>query len=554
MRIGRLWTVSVLGTVLLGAAETVAQEQPSATDEVLEARIWLDRGVDPVLRRGDWARVYYRASRDAYVSVFHIDTNGFARLLHPGSPFDDHYALGERDYRVLFPKSRYWHVDEDEGKGYLFIVASPVPLDFSGFPYARYAGGWDISAVAQAGYRDPFLMMDDIVESLIPQSWAAEYALDFVAYDIDRPHDYPRFLCYDCHGFIPMFDWNPYDHWCTDFRVVIHDDPYYYPVYRYRGDRVVYTRPVARLGPMFEFKERARDEPATPLIRTRQGREPWAQARGMGEGVTPRAVPEAGRPPAARVPRLREPFRPPTGERSEASAPPRGAAPPGRAEQPVRSVRPGVRVPASPVEPPAGVGGRAPVEGADAVVRPESAGGRVEGAPTAGQPGADALAPVKPGADALRPVTPGAGPPSRDVPARVAGDRSGVAVPAGARSAEGREERPVLRRRGEPPGAGSTRTPTARPRTPPDRRPPPPGARPPSAGGSPPPAGRPPSSAGRPPSRPSESPAAAARGRSPPATRPPPAVRSGPPPRSSGSPPAARRGSRPPGRPPVPRP
>ncbi len=529
MRIGRLWTVSVLGTVLLGAAETVAQEQPSATDEVLEARIWLDRGVDPVLRRGDWARVYYRASRDAYVSVFHIDTNGFARLLHPGSPIDDHYALGERDYRVLFPESRYWHVDEDEGKGYLFIVASPVPLDFSGFPYARYAGGWDISAVAQAGYRDPFLMMDDIVESLIPQSWAAEYALDFVAYDIDRPHDYPRFLCYDCHGFIPMFDWNPYDHWCTDFRVVIHDDPYYYPVYRYRGDRVVYTRPVARLGPMFELKERARDEPATPLIRTRQGREPWAQARGMGEGVTPRAVPEAGRAPAARVPRLREPFRRPTGERSEASAPPRGAAPPGRAEQPVRSARPGVRVPASPVEPP--------------------------------------------GADALRPVTPGAGPPSRDVPARVAGDRSGVAVPAGARSAEGREERPVLRRRGEPPGAGSTRTPTARPRTPPDRRPPPSGGRPPSAGpppstgGLPPPAGRPPPSAGRrppspagapppsagrPPSRPSESPAAAARGRSPPATRPPPAVRSGPPPRSSGSPPAARRGSRPPGRPPVP--
>ena len=172
MGIDRLWTVSILGAAFLGATETVAQEQRAVPGEVLEARIWLDRGVDPVLRRGDWARVYYRASRDAYVSVFHIDTNGFTRLLHPGSPIDDHHALAGRDYRVLFPDSRYWHVDEDEGKGYLFIVASPTPLDFSRFAYGRYEGGWDISAVSQVGYRDPFLMMDDIVEALIPGSWA----------------------------------------------------------------------------------------------------------------------------------------------------------------------------------------------------------------------------------------------------------------------------------------------------------------------------------------------------------------------------------------------
>ena len=299
MRIFTLTAAVGLGTALLCAADMAGQEA-SAPGEALEARIWLDRGVEPVLRRGDQVRVYYRASQDAFVSIFHIDTNGFARLLHPGSPADDHSVLAGRDYRVLFPESRFWHVDDDEGKGYLFIVAYRPPLDFSGFLYSRYGGGWDISAVAQTGYRDPFLTMDDIVAALIPGGWADDYALDFVAYDIDRPHDFPRFLCYECHGFIPMFDWNPYDHWCTDFRVVIHDDPYYYPVYRYRGDRVVFTRPVAPLRPMFDFKERAGDEPATPLIRTRPGGPPRLGGPRTGR---PPAGPEVPGSPTARVPR-----------------------------------------------------------------------------------------------------------------------------------------------------------------------------------------------------------------------------------------------------------
>ena len=409
----------MLGAALLCAAQMAAQEPTAVQGDVLEARIWLDRGVDPVLRRGDQVRVYYRASRDAFVSIFHIDTNGFARLLHPGSPTDDHFVLGGRDYRVLFPESRYWHVDEDEGKGYLFIVASPEPLDFSNFTYSRRRGGWDITAMAQTGYRDPFLVMDDVVAALILQWGAEDYALDFHAYDVDQPHDYPRFLCYDCHGFIPIFDWNPYDYWCTDFRVVIHDDPYYYPVYRYRGDRVVYTRPVARLRPMFEFKERAGDEPATPLIRSRTPTRPRLPARDVDVGAgAPRATPEGRVPPLA-------------------------------------------------TDPPGAAGRRVPVERVDPGVRPNPAGGSA------------------------------AGPPLPDPLPRGARERSVQEVPAGTRSAEGREERPVLRRRPEPPAAGSTQPPAARPRTPPSGRPPPRSGEPPAGVGP----GRPPANRPAPPVR-----------------------------------------------------
>ncbi len=436
MRMGWL-SAPMLGAALLCAAQMAAQEPTAVQGDVLEARIWLDRGVDPVLRRGDQVRVYYRASRDAFVSIFHIDTNGFARLLHPGSPTDDHFVLGGRDYRVLFPESRYWHVDEDEGKGYLFIVASPEPLDFSNFTYSRRRGGWDITAMAQTGYRDPFLVMDDVVAALIPQWWAEDYALDFHAYDVDQPHDYPRFLCYDCHGFIPIFDWNPYDYWCTDFRVVIHDDPYYYPVYRYRGDRVVYTRPVARLRPMFDFKERAGDEPATPLIRSRTPTRPRLPARDVDVGAgAPRATPEGRDAPAVRLPRPDEPLWP-----SAMRQPGEGATASPEAEPA------GGRVPPVATDPSGAAGRRVPVERVDPRVRPNPAGGSA------------------------------AGPPLPDPLPRGARERSVQEVPAGTRSAEGREERPVLRRRPEPPAAGSTQPPAARPRTP-SSGPPPPTRRP----------------------------------------------------------------------------
>ncbi len=308
MYFGRLATGSAFGLALLCAAQVGAQERLVARDEPLRSRIWLDRGVNPVLLRGHRVRVFYRASRDAYVSIFHIDTNGFLRMLHPGSAADDHRALAGRDYRVLFPESRYWRVDEDEGKGYLFVVASPTPFDFSGFAYSRREGGWNLGAVGRATYRDPFLVMDDVVAALVPESAADDYALDFVAYDIEVRHDHPRFLCYQCHGFRPMFDWNPYTSLCTDFRVVVDDDPYYYPMYRYSGDRVVYSRPPAAGRPMFTFEARVDDETGTPRIGARS-RDPSEDEPAVDAARWP------GMAPAARVPGPPGPLGPGMGAR-----------------------------------------------------------------------------------------------------------------------------------------------------------------------------------------------------------------------------------------------
>jgi hypothetical protein len=271
----------------LAFAGPAAAAQEPAQDE-LAARVWLDRGEDPVVRRGERVQLYYRSSHDAYVSIFHIDTNGTVRLLFPRSPEENHFVAGGRDYRLLFPLTSWWHVEDDPGVGYFFMVASPEPFDFTDFPYDPYDRGWDLSFAGSTVASDPYAAMDEYIARLIPDWEYVPYALDFSSYHVQQRYDYPRFLCYDCHDFRPYAAWNPYFYSCSTYRVVVYDDPYYYPIHRYRGDRVVWVRPGSPGTPRFEFKERARGEPGTPLVASRTDRDPVADRPGVGGSSAPR--------------------------------------------------------------------------------------------------------------------------------------------------------------------------------------------------------------------------------------------------------------------------
>ena len=266
--------------------------------EVLEPRIWLDRGVDPVLEAGDRVRIYYRTDADAYVAILQIDTDGTTRMLYPRSPSENHYARADRDYRLLFPRSAYWNVDDRPGVGYFFVVTSPAPFDLSDFRYSYYDAGWDLSAVGSTVYTDPYVAMDDYVARLVPDWEYVDYGLDFISYKVGGAHEFPRFLCYQCHGFRPYGTWNPYRYTCVNFRVVVYDDPYFYPSYRYRANRVVMVGPRNPTRPRFEFKERALGDPGTPVRVVRQG------GRDGPPSVAdrPRANPRAGRARVASPP------------------------------------------------------------------------------------------------------------------------------------------------------------------------------------------------------------------------------------------------------------
>ena len=114
----------------LGAQESL----PTAGVPTLAARIWLDRGVDPVFAPGDRARVYYRSSADAHLLVLHIDTDGVLRVIGDG------VVRGGRDYRLLFADSDEWEVEDSPGVGYFFALAAAEPFVLDRLPDAGEAG------------------------------------------------------------------------------------------------------------------------------------------------------------------------------------------------------------------------------------------------------------------------------------------------------------------------------------------------------------------------------------------------------------------------------
>jgi len=439
-----------------------AQELPG-----LEARVWLDRGEEPVLQRGSQVRVYYRTSEDAYAAIFRIDTDGVISMVFPQHPGAIEVVRGGRDYRLLFPDAPLWSVGDEPGVGYFFMVASPEPLDFSAFAYDERLG-WDLGPVSGVVYEDPYVAIDDYVAELVPGWEVVPYALDFLTYHVGNTYSYPRFLCYDCHTARPYASWNPYDVACTSFRVVIWDDPYFYPTYRYSGTSVVVARP-ARSLPRYEFVTRAPyDIGVRPLVYSRP-----APERRVAQFKEAPEVPAASRVPVRRSPT-------PSASRGAQQAPGRqaqqgpddGAARP--TLQPRPSASPSTRTPPgaaasrSPEARATATRGEQPAAPApDPSAEPDRRAGP-ERPPT--RPSSARTAPARPTSSTTRPSESGRGPATgQDAPPRaraVAPSRpsagSAPSRPPTTRSAPSRPSaRPATPSAGRPAAARPSATPRA---------------------------------------------------------------------------------------------
>ncbi|MSR06489.1 MAG: DUF4384 domain-containing protein [Gemmatimonadetes bacterium] len=222
---------------------------------------------EDVFRRGQQVRVYFRASQDAYVTVFRIDTDGRLRVLFPTEPWEDNYARGGQRYETQSYGDRYaFVVDDYPGQGYLFAVASADPFSYNSLVRGDH---WDYREIAASGRvtGDPYVALTDLVDRIVPANYS-EYSYDILPYYVEQKYDYPRFLCYDCHTYASFPYWNPYARSCFRFRVVIYDDFYYNPV-RYGGrPRFVYTR-TTRIAPRYVIQNRAPSEAFVTRVRQR---------------------------------------------------------------------------------------------------------------------------------------------------------------------------------------------------------------------------------------------------------------------------------------------
>ncbi len=247
---------AMLGWVLLAGlpltsppTNDVAIHQP-ARPRVAAGRVavWSDR--DDPYDRGDAARVYLSAKETAHVAVFRVDTDGRIRVLFPREPWGDTRVRESRKLEIHGGRGgRAFVVDDDPGIGYLFAVASRRPLRFDDI--AR-GDRWDYRAIEGGRISgDPYVALSDLAARIAPGD---DYDYDINPYYVERRYDYPRFACYDCHAYAKYDEWDPYRRACARFRVVIYDDPRYYPYRSVNARNVVMERP-RRLEPRYVFRD-----------------------------------------------------------------------------------------------------------------------------------------------------------------------------------------------------------------------------------------------------------------------------------------------------------
>ncbi|HEV8398806.1 MAG TPA: DUF4384 domain-containing protein [Gemmatimonadales bacterium] len=236
-----------------------------------QIELWTNRGDAAVYTRGDRVRVYFKLDRDAFVTIFRVDTDGRVRVLFPREPWEDNFARGGREFEVEGRSADdAFSIDDYPGVGYLFAVASA-----DAFVYDAIESGdhWDYRAIADGRVRgDPYVAMTDLAERIVSEGYS-DWDYDVISYNVEQHYSYPRFLCYDCHTYVSWPYWDPYNYSCIRFRIVVYDDPWYYP-YRYYGSRrVVYGRPY-RAQPRFIFKDWGGNQPNRDGFVTRERERP----------------------------------------------------------------------------------------------------------------------------------------------------------------------------------------------------------------------------------------------------------------------------------------
>jgi hypothetical protein len=243
--------VTLIFTVLAGTPSP-SPATPIRTPGFARPRVevWTNRGDDPY-HTGQRARVFLLADRDAYVTIFRVDTDGRVRVLFPREPWQDGFVRGGRQFEIQGRDEDAFDIDDYPGVGYVFGVAAADPFNYDPIMTGDH---WDYRAIADGRVRgDPYVALTDLAQRIVVENDDWDY--DIAPYYVERHYDYPRFLCYDCHSYASYRYWNPYSYSCVRFRIVVFDDPYYYPYRYYGGTRVVFTRPF-RPEPRFIFKDR----------------------------------------------------------------------------------------------------------------------------------------------------------------------------------------------------------------------------------------------------------------------------------------------------------
>jgi hypothetical protein len=203
----------------------------------IRARIWVD-GDRAFHRVGDRLRVRFTTSEDAHVALIHVDPDGRLDFLYPATPWESDYVRGGRFHSLPLSSQGALTVRSRTGIGYIFMIASPLPLDYRYFTRGRNSP-WDWSYAGRNVIGDPFWAMEQISRLLIPGY--GPFASDYYSYHVEGRHRYPTFACSDRYGSVRGgWGWSSSFGPCSRQDLFLRQHPNYYDSRLYRGDRRVY--------------------------------------------------------------------------------------------------------------------------------------------------------------------------------------------------------------------------------------------------------------------------------------------------------------------------
>jgi len=162
----------------------------------VDVRVWVEGDYD-VFPCEDEVTVVVRASRDCYVTVFLVDTDGFVHVLFPLEPEAEAFLRAGVAFRIHLDGDVFYSI-YPRGIAYVFAVGSPWP-----FVYERYGWGIFPGGFAYRIYGDPFLACREFYLSLLPYRWVTGYVgVSFTYFYVREWVLYPRYL------FLGGFGWD----------------------------------------------------------------------------------------------------------------------------------------------------------------------------------------------------------------------------------------------------------------------------------------------------------------------------------------------------------
>ncbi len=227
-----VFLVPLLSSHSFGLAFELKKSQHAAavTGDEFAVSVRLVGGKGAVLKPGRDINITFQTSKDAYVVLYNIDSEGYVHLLFPedGKPAK---VKGRKVYFLPEPgEGLYWEVGNTTGIEYIHALAVSDRAMLKEEELYFLAESRKLAEDKKLRIEmDPFLAFNMIDEEVLVDPLSAEPATDYTYFYVNRKVDYPRYLCVQCHGADKISD--PYAMECPEIIIerAAYEDDLHYP-------------------------------------------------------------------------------------------------------------------------------------------------------------------------------------------------------------------------------------------------------------------------------------------------------------------------------------